>query len=222
MNHPWKISSDPKKGLLLAIGCFVVGCLILWMAGRIPTQDSNTLAGIWLGALLAGLGLAGVILDEVVSTTVHPNQKFLEIDSRRRWGKSRVVISFDEIASINVVRVGDRTDGTPTFWLQIERQDRKRFFTGGWSTSEREMGFLAERLAEEIGCDRHGGNPPNPASVGQVASSLIGAVILYVMWYRLVVGDWCMAMWFGTFPPIFLLLAFSGLLLIFRSYRPSR
>jgi hypothetical protein len=42
------------------------------------------------------------------------------------------------------------------------------------------------------------------------------AAALYVLWYRLAVGPWCPAMWFGTPPPVIVLAAFAVLQGLFR------
>ena len=117
-----------------------------------------------------------------------------------------------------LARLGSRSDGTPSFWLQIERAGGKVFSTGRWSTSETEIRRLAERLSAEIGCECRGGIPLSPASAGRVAAAAIGAVVLYAAWFRFSAGPWCPAMWFGTAPPVIVLATFALLLGLFRRF----
>jgi hypothetical protein len=72
MKRSWQIESSSGKGLLLAVGSLLVGILFVWLTSRIAVQDSNTTAAMWLGVLLAGVGLAGLIFDERIVTTVDP------------------------------------------------------------------------------------------------------------------------------------------------------
>jgi len=204
----------------MAAGSLLVGLLFIWLTCRIPVQDSNTVAAMWLGVLLVGVGLAAMIWAEEVVTTVDPEQRVLRFDCRRRWGNVSMTVPFDDVASVNVARVGSRSDGTPSFWLQIERVGGKAFSTGRWSLSETEIRRMAERLSAEIGCECRGGGgmPLSPASVGRVATAAIGAVILYAAWFRYSIGPWCPAMWFGTAPPAFILTGFALLLGLFRRF----
>ena len=38
------------------------------------------------------------------------------------------------------------------------------------------------------------------------------------LWFRLEIGPWCPAMWFGTAPPVILVAAFTLLLALFRRF----
>lgn len=39
--------------------------------------------------------------------------------------------------------------------------------------------------------------------------AIIGSILSYAIWYRMQVGPWCPAMWFGTAPPILMLVFYS-------------
>ena len=218
MSAPWQIESNTGKSLVLAAGSLLAGALFIWLTCRIPTQDSNTAAAMWLGVLLAGVGLAAIIWAEDVVTVVDPNERALNFKFRRRTGTVSETVSFDDVASVNVARVGSRSDGTPSFWLQVVRLDGKRFSTGRWSTDVAEIRRLAERLADEIGCECGGSIPPAAASAGRVVAAALCAVVLYAVWFRFNAGPWCPAMWFGFGPPFFVLTVFSILLCLLRRF----
>ncbi len=215
----FEVRSSSGKGIAVSVACLLAGLLFLWLTAKIPVHDSNTAAAMWLGVLLAGVGLAGLILAEEVVTTVDAARRCLQIDCNRRWGSRSITIPFDEVASVHVARVGSRSGGTPSFWLQIERQGGKVYSTGHWSTNEAGIRQLAERLATGIGCECRGGVPLSPASAGRVVAAIVGAVVLYAAWFRFSVGPWCPAMWFGTAPPVFILAGFALLLGLFRRFR---
>ena len=215
----WQIKSSSRKGFAAAVGSLLVGLLFIWLTWRLPAHDSNVTAAMWLGVLLVGLGLAAIILAEEVVTTVDPEQRSLRMDCKRRMGSVSVMLPFEEVESVNVARVGSCSDGTPSFWLQIQRQGGKVVSTGWWSLSEAEARRLAERLAAGIGCECRGGMPLGSASVGHVAAAAVGAVVLYAVWFRFSVGPWCPAMWFGPAAPVFVLAAFAVLLGLFRRFR---
>ena len=218
METTWQIKSSSQKGFAVAVGSLLAGLLFLWLTLHIPARDSNTTAAMWLGVLLVGVGLAAIILAEEIVTTVDPEQRCLRINCQRRWGSVSVTVPFDEVVSVNVARVGSHSDGTPSHWLQIERQGGKIHSTGRWSTNEPEIRRLAERLSEQIGCECRGGVPLSPASAGRVAAAAVGALVLYAAWFRFSVGPWCPAMWFGTAPPVFILAGFALLLGLFRRF----
>jgi hypothetical protein len=214
----WQVTSNTSKSLAAAVGSLAVGLLFIWLTRHARAGDTNAVAAMWLGVMLAAVGLAGLIFSEEIVVTVETAQRRLRIECRRRWGNVAVSVPFDDVGSVNVVRVGSRSDGTPTFWLQIERRDGKTFGTGRWSTKEAEMGRLAERLAAEIGCECQNGNPAGPASVGHVAVSVLVAVALYAGWFRVSVGPWCEAMWYGTAPAVFILAMFAVVLGLVRRF----
>ncbi|MBI5547995.1 MAG: hypothetical protein HY901_29280 [Deltaproteobacteria bacterium] len=210
----WQVTSNTGKTGAMAVGCVVVGVLFLWLTRHAAVGDGDTAAAKWLGVLLAGIGLAGLLFMEEVVTTVDPAQRRLVIDRRMWWSRTQQVVPFNEIESVRVVKIGSRSDGTPSFWLQIERKHGRACATGRWSLSEAEIGQLAERLAAEVGCSRQGGAPsaPAPAAAIHLIAAALGAVALYALWFRMRVGPWCPAMWFGTAPPVFILASFGVLL----------
>lgn len=214
----FEVRSSSGKGIAVSVACLLAGLLFLWLTAKIPVHDSNTAAAMWLGVLLTGLGVAGLIVSEEVVTTVDTVRRCVEIDRTRRWGSRKTSVPFDEVASVNVARVGSRSGGTPSFWLQIERADGQVISTGRWSMNEAETRQLAERLSARIGCECRGGKPLSPASLVHVVAAAIGAVVLYAGWFRFSVGPWCPAMWFGTAPPVFILAGFAVLLGLLRRF----
>ena len=208
----WQITSNTAKTTAVSVGSLGVGLGFIWLTRRVPVGDTNGVAAMWLGVMLAGLGLAGLIFREEVVITVDSGRRALRIERRRRWGNVQTVVPFDDVRAVKVAKVGTRSDGTPSFWLQLERREGKMIGTGRWSANEAELGRLAEWLATEIGCACESGEPATPASVGPVVAAVAGAVGLYAALYRLSVGPWCEAMWDGSAPAGFILTAFTVLL----------
>lgn len=59
---------------MLAVGLLLVGALFIWLTCRIPVQDSNTAAAMWLGVLLVGVGLGATIFSPVLGLMVFPER----------------------------------------------------------------------------------------------------------------------------------------------------
>ncbi len=214
----WQIRSNSTKSLVLSAGVLAVGILFIWLTRHGAAGDTDIAAARWLGVLLAAVGLAGLVFAEEIVVTVEAQRRALKIEKRRWVGNWRVSVPFEEIAAVNVAKVGTRSDGTPSFWLQLERRDGTVVGTGRWSTRETEINRLAERLSAEIGCGCGTGHSPAPASVGRVAAAVVGAALVYVAWYRVTVGPWCGAMWHGTAPAVIMLASFAACLALLRRW----
>jgi hypothetical protein len=210
----WRITSNTRKTLALAAGSLLLGLLLVWLAGGARVGGSNATAAMWLGILLAALGVAAFVFAENLVVTVDTSERRLVIDRFTRWGNSRTLLPFVDVESIRVAKLGSGADGTPSYWLQVHCRRGEVYRTGRWSTDEAEINELAEQVADAVGCASRKGTPARPGtSVPLVtAAAALGAAALYALWYRLAVGPWCPAMWFGTAPPVIILLAFSVLL----------
>ena len=220
----WQLTSSARKNGAVAVGSILVGALFIWLTRNAAAGDETVAAARWLGVLLAVIGVSGLLFLEEVLTTVDKAGRRLLLDRRTRWNRSRTGIPFSHIDSVRVVKVGSSSDGTPSYWLQVLLKGGRSCATGVWSLDEAHVGRLAEQLAAEVGCGCHReaadrtASALAPIAVLQIAVAALGALGSYALWYRLSVGPWCPAMWFGTAPPVFMLLAFSVLLALLRRF----
>jgi hypothetical protein len=214
----WQVVSNTQKSGAVAAGVAALGALFLWLTRGVAEGDSNGAAAMWLGVLLAAVGLAGLIFLEDVVVTVDPTRRSLRLEKRTRWGKTSTELLFRAVESVQVAKIGSRSDGTPSYWLQIQTRGGRVVSTGRWSLDQAEMERLAEQLAAEIGCAYQAGRAPAPTGTAHLAYAGAGAVLLYAAWYRVKIGPWCPAMWFGAAPALFVLVGFAGLLGLLRRF----
>jgi len=213
---PWQVTSNSQQSAAIAGGCLAVGALFVWLTRGAAPGDTTSTSALWLGVLLAAVGVAGLVFAEDVVVTVEPSRRRLRVERRMRWGQKSTEVAFDEVSSVRVVKVGSGSEGTPSYWLQILTRSGTSLATGRWSTDEAEMNRLARQLADAVGCGCEHGEPLPPTGAAHLAVAAAGAVVVYALWFRVQVGPWCPAMWFGTAPPVIMLLSFAALLGLLR------
>lgn len=215
---PWTITSNTTKSTALAVGCLLTGALFLWLTRNASTTDSNAAAAMWLGVLLAAVGVVAIVFSEEVEVVIDPSEQRLSIERRTRWSTQRSELSFLDVESVNVVKIGTSSDGTPSYWIQIRLRDNTTLATGRWSTDQTEINLLAEKIANDIGCACRHGSPPAPIAFFHIVGAALGSILFYAVYYRARVGPLGMAMWLGTAPPVILLITFAALLGLLRRF----
>jgi len=214
----WDIRSDAGKSGLLAVAMGLVGALFVTLARGRSDPSGNALAAFWLGVLLIGIALGGLIMAESVVLTVDPDRRALRFQRRNFWGRSAYLRPFASVDSVGVVKVGTDRGDAPSYFLVVNLRDGRVEGTGRWSLDPAEINALAEQLAAAIGCGCRLGAPRRPLAAKHLPVALAGSVALYALWFRLEVGPWCPAMWHGTAPPVFILAGFAILLSGFRRF----
>lgn len=212
--------SQSQPNAAMAGGALLLGLVFVWLTADATPADSNAAAARWLGVLLAGVGVGGLVFIEHVTITPEPARRCLIIERRRLWGHRHDERSFDEIAAVRVATIGQQSKGTRSYWLQLQPLRGPVIQTGRWSHDQSEIHALADRLAATIGCTCERGRDELAASsttAWQVLAAAAGALLVYAIWFRVSVGPWCAAMWFGTAPPVILLIAFGSLLGLLRA-----
>jgi hypothetical protein len=211
----WTIRSNTGSNQLVGVFTLVLGIPCVLLTIHNFKSSANTMAGFCLGILLIGAGVFSLLFLEEISTTVDPERRRLIIEKKSRVGHKTSVVGFDEIASVLVNSAGGH-EGPKNYHLKISLKNGKTDTTGRWSLDQGEIVAIAGQLAAEIGCESNPGLIVHPINATQIVYSGIGAVILYPIWFRIWVGPWCPAMWFGTAPPVIILIAFFGILGILR------
>lgn len=184
--------------------------------------DGVTVA-ILLGAGLLILGAVGALYSGETTTVIDPSSRTVTLAIRRRFfGGSEQHFSFDDVASVGVsILGGTRSHGavTPigryariTYLLKLGLKDGRSISTGKWSKDEHEMYSLAEQVAAMIGCASQEPLQRFQLGVPQMLNAAIGAVFIYALWYRIAVGPWCPAMWYGASPLVIMAGGFLTLL----------
>jgi hypothetical protein len=209
-----KIKSNAQKDLAVGIGLGAVGVLLLVLAGP-QTGTENGLAAFWLGALLTAGSVGVIIWGEDVAITVDPQAKRLGISKKSRFGRKKSSVCFAEVDHVGVSTVG-RAGQLQTYHLLIFLKNGKTVRTGRWSCDQSEMDAVGDELAGSIGCSCSKGVRVRPAGGAEIIVAALGAVVIYALWFRIQVGQWCPAMWHGTAPPLIMLCSFSVLLTILK------
>jgi hypothetical protein len=200
------IESDTAQSSWLTIGLALLGCVIgyaAWNAQITPEKQEAITAATWLSALLVVGSLASLLFLEKKILTLDPATKELQLVAKGLFGTRTLLFPFSSITGVHVSRIGNSTKGIPSYWLRFTTQDGKNISTGRWSYDQQEMLDLAEKLSSMIGCaTSEAGATLNPVTGMSVLAATLSAVVIYMLWYRFSIGPWCVAMWFGTAPPV--------------------
>ena len=220
-----EISSNTARSWLLAISAGGLGFLLILLANNQAEQSVNTTAALWLGILLEGLGIAAAILMEDVHTIINPTTRSIHITRKSWWGQHTSSISFADVQSVRVVMIGRQSGTTKasrylrlSYWIAIDLKSGASIATGRWSRNQNEIDQLAKKMSLNIGCEAHPGPRRFPLGGYHGAVAALGAILLYILFYRFWAGPWCIAMWFGTLPPIFMGMSFFAILAPLRRF----
>jgi hypothetical protein len=152
----WRIESSPGKQLLIASIILVVG-LILAIGFR--NFDglglTNSLAGFLLGLLLLLIGFVGLLMGGKRSISVDPQARTILIEDENRFRQKNRSISFDEVGTVYVGRLGNREGGSISYDVVLKLKMgenvslfRPAYFEGTWNRSVMESRC---RLEEYLG-----------------------------------------------------------------------
>lgn len=191
LDNPREVKSNTEANAAMAIAALLLGLVFVWLTAGASQVDTNTSAARWLGVLLAGVGVGGLVFLEHVTLTLVPEQRRVILERRRLFGRAREELSFDAIAAVCVVELGQPSKGTRSYWLQLQPLRGRVIQTGRRSRDASEMHRLADRFAREIGCTCQRGRDdagPSPTAAWQVLAAAGGALLAYAIWYRASVG----------------------------------
>lgn len=211
----WEIHSNSRQDTVAAVGIAAVGAVFMALT-RSRVHDLNMQYAYWLGILLLALGGAGLILQEKVSVLIFPSRRKLRVRSQNVFGQNMRTLEFIEVKQVRVVKLRAPRSKAPVYLLKMDLRNGQTLGTGRWSFSQTEIDELATRLASSIDCPSELGPGPFPATATHVALAGAGAVLFYIAWYRMTTGQLCPAMWFGSAPPVIMLVSFVILLGTFR------
>jgi hypothetical protein len=203
----WMIRSNKSSDSFVAFVVALMGAAMAVLA-RHSVYDRNGRAAYWLGCLLLTAGVGGLIWSEEIELTVDPQRRVLRFRTQNRWTTKEVLIPFSEVDCVNVSRVGKVSNGMERYFLSVWLKNGKRALTGKWSLDQEEMLSLAEQLARAIGCETKSGLRVYSVGAQRLIVAGVIAVGLYAAWFRLRVGPWCPAMWFGSAPPLLIIVFF--------------
>jgi hypothetical protein len=140
----------------------------------------------------------------------------LDVKRKSLFSLGTEFIPYKKIQSVHAVRIG-RREGLRTYHLIIRLKDGKKLAPGRWSKSPDEINDIAYELAKEIGCEVFDTPVYSMPNIQTAILAGAGAVLVYVIWYRVTVGQICLAMWHGNAPVIFIPFGFALILCLLRT-----
>jgi len=127
MNN-WKIESSPIKQLIMTIAIIIAGIVLMYGFRNYDASGfTNSLAGFLLGVLLLLIGVPGLLAISKETITVFPKERKILIENNNLFRKNIRNIFFNEIESIHLSTLGNKTDGSRSYYLVLELRSGKSF-----------------------------------------------------------------------------------------------
>lgn len=118
-----KLESKPATNMLLYVVSAAVGATLMVLARDLRHGGTHVLGGFLLGALLALLGILGMLIGESRAVELDSRRRRIVLDVRRRIGSQQVIIPFAEIAGFAIGLQGKASAGTRYYDLVVRRLD---------------------------------------------------------------------------------------------------
>ena len=117
--------SKPRQQTALAIGCTIVGALILYGARGFQTLNSNAGAGSCSASCCFGLGIAAFLVSGRQSVTIDPTKRTIRIDDEGRLGRKSHTLRFDDIADIGIGYLGKKSNYVTWYYLNLLKNGKE-------------------------------------------------------------------------------------------------
>jgi hypothetical protein len=159
----WKIESNPAKQTVLTWAVVLAGLVLAYGFRDFDASGfTNSLAGFLLGILLLTIGVPSALLVGKQTITVDPKACQIMIEDTSRFGKKNRIIPFNEIDSLHVSSLGNRSEGSTTYYISLKLRSGKSYplffpsyYDGRWdrSVAESRCSRLQEFLGKPIGLE---------------------------------------------------------------------
>jgi hypothetical protein len=117
----WRIENNPRKQTALAVGCIIVGIILLYGFRNFDSSGfTNSLSGFLLGVLLFGLGISAFFVRGKQTITVDPKTRFIFIEDKSKFASSTKTIPFSEIENIQIGCQGKRSNFVTFYYLILK------------------------------------------------------------------------------------------------------
>ena len=115
----WTSQNNPRAQTALALGCIVVG-LILVIGFRGSTGfASNAMAGFLLGLLLLACGIAAFLASGKQTVVVDPHSRLITVEDVTNFGAKRRTIAFGDIADVGIGYLGKVSNFVTFYYLLL-------------------------------------------------------------------------------------------------------
>ena len=106
----WVTRSRPSLQLATAVGCFVVGLVLVIGFRGFNSVKEDAFAGFLLGVMLAVVGLLALVFTGAQTVTVDPGARRIDVVEMSVVGRRSRSIRFDAVRSIDVGFLGKRSN----------------------------------------------------------------------------------------------------------------
>lgn len=113
----WESKNNSSQQTALALGCMLVGWILLVGFRDFGAWNSNSAAGFGLGVLLFVLGLAGFVVSGRQTVQVDGRMRHIVITDNNRFGTKKRIILFDEIVDVRIGYLGKRSNFVGYYYL---------------------------------------------------------------------------------------------------------
>lgn len=211
-----RIKSDDQRTSSLSLTLMILGSGIIFLINHRAEPRPGEHWAYLGGLLLIILGTYVFLMAEKMVITINTAKQGLNVRRQNKFHQRIDFIPFKDVESVHVVRVGRRA-GLKTYHLVLRLAGGRKLTPGRWSHNPSEINDVAKELAQEIGCSIKEAPVYSLPDIKTALLSIGGALAIYAIWYRLTVGQVCLAMWHGTAPAIIVPFGFMLLLFLFRT-----
>lgn len=117
----WRIENNPSKQTALAVGCIIIGVILLYGFRNFDgSAFTNSLSGFLLGVLLFGIGISVFFVRGKQTITIDPKTRFIFVEDKGRFSSSTKTIPFSEIENIQIGYQGKRSNFVNFYYLILK------------------------------------------------------------------------------------------------------
>lgn len=194
----------------LAVVTAVVGAIVIWMVVRSQggeTPGAALVIAFWAGVAALAVGVGVLLFLDDVLIEIDPDGKKLTIHHVNNWSASMSEVPFDKVVSLNVCNIGIGRK-ILAYHLTMELRSGKQIPTNHWSFNQVVVIDMADRLSRAIGCQRQRDRVHSLVDIRRLSLATLGAILIYVLWYLMVVGTVSLGMWYGLAPAMVITVSF--------------
>lgn len=201
------LESNHRKSQLMSVALILTGSLLLFLLrSRVPL-DSNELAAQYMGYLLIFIGGSALVMNERIKLEFRKESGLVLFSCTSIRGTKNEAIAYSNIDHVAISRIGRPRNRTVFYFLHLGLKSGERLPTGIFFSSAESAQTEANRIAELIGCKSQQIATAGDHRFSEFIIAFVIGLLSYVVYYRLTVGPPCKAMWFGTAPPVIIMLS---------------
>lgn len=116
----WTSENNPGQQTALAVGCTLVGLVLIVGFRDFGAWNSDNAAGFGLGLLLFVLGLAGLLASGRQTVQMDGIRRQVVITDTNRFGTKTTIIHFAEIVDVRIGYLGKKSNYVDYYYLSVK------------------------------------------------------------------------------------------------------